>query len=207
MTAAPARFTFDLDLARSGDRGLVSAGRLATAQQEARSIGYAEGFSDGEGSAAAAAAQHLAAAAEAIAAQAAMLLAAADENHVVLRAEAVALATATAKKLAAHLVAAEPAAELEALLAECLSTLDAVPHLVIRCAPELADAVKETATAAMATSSFAGRLVVMGDPDQHLGNCRLEWVDGGLVRDVDAISAEIDARISAYLAAHGGTGA
>jgi flagellar assembly protein FliH len=81
-----------------------------------------------------------------------------------------------------------------------MASLDGVPHLVIRCHPDLAEAVREIATGRMATSGFSGRLVVMGDPDQALGDGRLEWVDGGLVRDVAAISAEIDRRIAAFLA-------
>jgi flagellar assembly protein FliH len=53
------------------------------------------------------------------------------------------------------------------------------------------------------TSGFSGRLVVMGDPEIALGDCRLEWVDGGLVRDRAATAAEIDRRIAAFLAARG----
>ena len=51
------------------------------------------------------------------------------------------------------------------------------------------------------TSGFAGRLIVMGDPEIRLGDGRIEWADGGLVRDIGAISGEIDKRISAYLTA------
>ena len=51
------------------------------------------------------------------------------------------------------------------------------------------------------TSGFSGRLVVMGDPDIALGDCRLEWVDGGIVRNEAAIAAEIDRRIAAFAAA------
>jgi flagellar assembly protein FliH len=46
--------------------------------------------------------------------------------------------------------------------------------------------------------------VVMGDPDLRLGDGRLEWVDGGLVRDIGAVSKDIDSKISAYLAAKSG---
>ena len=53
-------------------------------------------------------------------------------------------------------------------------------------------------------AGFAGRLVVMGDPDIRLGDGRLEWVDGGLVRDSEALAAEIDKQITEYLAALGG---
>jgi flagellar assembly protein FliH len=208
MSAAAARFTFDLDLGHVGEkRRVLTEGALADMLAAARAEGRAEGLAEGENGTNARAAQALAAAANALASRTVEMAAAMDDARTEILADAVNVAASVGRKLAHNLMARQPLVEIEALVRECLSGLDTVPHLVIRCAPELADAVKETATAAMATSSFAGRLVVMGDPDQHLGNCRLEWVDGGLVRDVDAISAEIDARISAYLAAHGGTGA
>jgi flagellar assembly protein FliH len=55
----------------------------------------------------------------------------------------------------------------------------------------------------MTTSGFTGRLVVIGDPEVALGDGKIEWADGGLVRDRAAISAAIDNRIAAYLDARG----
>jgi flagellar assembly protein FliH len=78
-----------------------------------------------------------------------------------------------------------------------------VPHLVIRCDPALAEAVRDLATARMTTSGFTGRLVVLGDPDIAVGDARIEWADGGVVRDIRKLSAEIDARITEYFAARG----
>jgi flagellar assembly protein FliH len=85
-----------------------------------------------------------------------------------------------------------------------MQNLNGVPHLVVRCNPAIADGIRDIATAHMQTSGFAGRLVVMGDPDLRLGDGRLEWVDGGLVRDIGAVSKDIDTKISAYLAARSG---
>ena len=65
------------------------------------------------------------------------------------------------------------------------------------------DAMQAAAEARIKSSTFTGRLVVMGDPDIRLGDGRLEWADGGLVRDINQISGEIDKRISAYLSARG----
>lgn len=76
-----------------------------------------------------------------------------------------------------------------------------MPHLVIRCHPDLADAIRDNAIAQMAHSGFSGRLVVMGDPDIRLGDGRLEWVDGGVVRDIAETAGEIDRQIASYLAA------
>lgn len=199
------RFTFDLDLGRSSTepQPTVSQTQLSEAIADARQEGYAQGYVDGENSANVIAARALATAADSIAARGVEMAAAVDDARAETLREAVSLAASVGSKLASNLIARYPLGEIEALIAECLATIDNAPHLVIRCEPGLADAVKEIATARMATSSFAGRLVVMGDPEIAIGDCRLEWVDGGLVRDLSAISNQIDKRIAAYVAARG----
>lgn len=206
MSAAPARFTFDLDLGRRQDSGrLLNENAVSAMVADARSAGYAEGFTVGEGGATATAARQLAAAASSLGDRVAALAAAQDDMRRATLRDAVELSTAIARKLAAGLVAAQPQAEIEALIADCLGSLDGVPHLVIRCHPELADSVRQIATDRIHVSGFSGRLVVMGDPEIPLGDGRIEWVDGGLVRDQAEIAAEIDNRIAAFLAAHGVT--
>jgi flagellar assembly protein FliH len=135
------------------------------------------------------------------------MLAGLDSTRSASRRDAVELAVSVGRKLAASLLAREPTAEIAALLAECLTSLDGVPHLVIRCHPDLADKVREIAVSRIATSGFAGRLIVMGDPDRGIGDGQIEWVDGGLTRDTATISAAIDKSIADYLAARGATDA
>ncbi|MHA6297019.1 FliH/SctL family protein [Devosia sp. CAU 1758] len=204
---SPARFTFDLDLEPRGARKAapppvptipedVVAQLIANAREEA----YAEGLRAGEQNAASMAAQAIAAAAGSLATQSAKMTVALDEARNEHHQEAVELALSVGRKLALHLVARFPLGELEALVAECLPSLTGVPHLVIRCHPDLADAIRDTATGQMAHAGFAGRLVVMGDPEIRLGDGRLEWVDGGLVRDIADTSRQIDRQIATYLA-------
>jgi len=209
MAASHARFTFDLDLGKRTTPSAppeptmperLVAELLAQARQEA----YAEGVAAGERNASAVAAQTLAAAAGTLATQTAEMAAALDDATHQSQREAIELAASVGRKLALHLLARHPTVELDALIAECMQSLVGVPHLVVRCHPSIADAIRDIATAHMQTSGFAGRLVVMGDPDQRLGDGRLEWVDGGLVRDIGAVSKDIDTKISAYLAARGG---
>ena len=207
--AQPARFTFDLDLGKRTKPSAppeptmperLVAELLAQARQEA----YAEGLAAGERNATAMAAQTLAAAAGTLATQSAEMAAALDDAAANAQREAVELAASIGRKLALHLLARYPTVELDALIAECMQSLNGVPHLVVRCHPDIADGIRDIATAHMQTSGFAGRLVVMGDPDQRLGDGRLEWVDGGLVRDIGAIAKDIDRKISAYLTARSG---
>jgi flagellar assembly protein FliH len=204
MNAPLAKFTFDLDLGRRQERNsVVTETAMATMLAEARREGYNQGMIEGERSATAQAARQLAASAEDLANRAAAIAAAVDEAKKHTVAESITLAVSVARKLAGGLIDQQPAAEIELLITECLSTIGSVSHLVIRCHPELADAVRDLASARMQTSGFAGRLVVMGDPEIVPGDARIEWADGGIVRDVNKLSAEIDARIAEYFAAHG----
>lgn len=204
MTAAPARFTFDLDLGRQRERNsVVTETAMAAMLAAAREEGFAAGRTEGERTALARAAAAEAAHAEALATQVAAFTAGFDDVRKQVVAEAVGVALSIARKLAGGLIAREPAAEIEALIAECMATLGGVPHLVIRCEPSLADRVRDIATARMSTSGFAGRLVVMGDPEIAVGDARIEWADGGVVRDIRAISAGIDEKIAEYFAARG----
>lgn len=200
--AAPAKFRFDLDLGhRQEHNSVMTDSAIANLIANARSEGRREGLAEGERTASVKAAQVIAKAATDLADHTAALNAALDDSRHAMLAEAVGLAASVGRKLAHHLLEREPTVEIETLLAECLASLDAVPHLVIRCNPEIADAVREIATARIATSGFTGRLVVLGEPDIRMGDARLEWADGGIVRDSAELDAEIDRRIAQFIAA------
>ncbi|WMT86246.1 FliH/SctL family protein [Pelagibacterium sp. 26DY04] len=198
------KFTFDLDLARKPPANKVLPEDefnqlLAAAREE----GYRQGVAAGQKAVEAQSATALAKSAEKLAVQVAEMVGtieAYEQRHL---AQSVELAASVGRKLAAHLLARQPQAEIAALIGECMASLENAPHLVIRCHPDLCDAVKTIAEERVKVSGFAGRLVVLGDPDIRLGDGRLEWADGGLVRDINAISSEINTRISAYLAARG----
>ena len=204
-TPSPAKFRFDLDLGHRQERNSVmTETAIAMLVASARDEGRREGLAEGERNAAVKAAQAMAKAATDLADHVAAMSAALDDNRQAMLSEAVSLASAIGRKLARHLMDREPTAEIEALVAECLASLDAVPHLVIRCNDALADAVRDLAKERIATSGFSGRLVVLGEPDIRLGDARIEWSDGGIVRDSAALETQIDERIAQFIAARGG---
>jgi len=49
--------------------------------------------------------------------------------------------------------------------------------------------------------SFEGRLVVLAEPDIALGDCRIEWADGGINRDSASTDAAISAAVHGYVSA------
>lgn len=215
--AQPARYLFDLDL---GDQAAhvirhvpdpeeqapppvpsipedLVAQLIADAKREA----FAEGVAQGERNAANTAAHTIAALGTTLATQMEPFAQALDEAILRHQSEAASLAMIVGKKLALHLIARYPTVELEALIAECLESLVDVPNLVVRCHPEMADAIRVSATQQANARGFEGRLVIMGDEDIRLGDGRMEWIHGGIVRDIAATSSQMDRQISDYLAA------
>lgn len=204
MSTAHAKFTFDVDMSRKHEAArVIPDAELAAMLEVARLEGHTAGFAEGEKSDVARAAQAILSDAGAIARQGAQLTGAIDQLRVQSLQQAVDLGKSIGHKLTAHLLDKHPTEELEVLITECMSSLDKTPHLLIRCHPDLADAIKETTENQMATSGFSGRLVVMGDPEINIGDGRIEWADGGLVRDTNAMNEQIDQCIHNFLDTHG----
>lgn len=204
MTATPAKFTFDLDMGhRAVEAQTITDERLQGLLDAARREGFEAGRIEGEKTELARSAQALQASGEALGQQTAKLLSAFDNMRKQTLGDAVALSQTISKKLATQLIEREPVAELQPLIAECMASIDKAPHLVIRCHPDTADAVRDVAEQHMNTSGFEGRLVIMGEPDIALGDGRVEWVDGGIERNSETISNDIDKAIADYLKASG----
>lgn len=202
-TTTPQKFAFDLDLGRTNERTqTLGENQLNTLLKEAEKKGYARGVSDGENSGANRAATALSAAAQNIASKTIAIATASDELQKQTLCAASDLGVSVGKKLAANLISRAPIEEIRALIGECLGSLENVPHLVIRCHPDLAEAVENETKNQMQTSGFTGRLIIMGEPDILLGDARLEWVDGGLVRDLSGMSDQIDERVNTFIAAN-----
>lgn len=118
-----------------------------------------------------------------------------------LEAEAVDVAVAVARKLASELLAREPLAEIAALATECFKTFIAAPHVAVRVNSALYEAARERLEAIARDRGFEGRLVVLGEPEIAIGDCRIEWADGGVVRDGADVAAAIDDLVHRYVAA------
>ncbi len=200
MNVSPAKYIFDLDMGReSNSLGSKKATEQEILIKQARDEGYKAGLLDGKRDETARILQAQLNAINNISNQCLNLLADRDKVEKQAFYEAITLGTNVGRKLASHLVSSYPDAEVNALVKECLSSLEDVPHLVIRCHPDIADACQENTEQNMKTSGFSGRLVIMGDPEIELGDGRVEWVKGGLVRETKAIDKQIDSSIKNFL--------
>lgn len=199
---SPAKFLFDTEFGTT-DRNKVASVPLV--DHEARLLeADAAGFRKGHAAAKAEAEQRTAVALERIAAALAELnrgLAAVETR---LETEAVEVAVAVARKLAPELIAREPFAEIAALATDCFRHLVATPHVVVRVNDALHGAAREKLGETARAGGFDGRLVVLAEPDIALGDCRIEWADGGVKRDSAAIETAITAAVASYIAARRG---
>jgi flagellar assembly protein FliH len=213
--AVPARFLFDTDFAAPAAQPaakpavvepevppepMISVAEHLAALEATRAEAQEDGFNAGRSTAEARAAERLADETGRLVGEARRILAALEEHEHVIEREAATLAVAVAKKLAATLIAREPLAEVQALVAECLGPLRRAPHLVIRLAEEDADGLKPEVDRLARETGFEGRIILIGEPEVRRGDCRIEWADGGIVRDSDALARMIDDAIGRFIA-------
>jgi flagellar assembly protein FliH len=199
---APAKFLFDVDFAAGSQREPTvtlaeHATKLADAEGSARQRGYAEGQRDAEvkiGRRIASTLERIATGIEA----AAGALKAIEAR---LECEAVEVAVAVARKLAPSLIEREPFAEISALASGCFRELVAAPHIVVRVNEGLYAAAREKIDDIARAHAFAGRLVVLGEPNIAAGDCRIEWADGGVHREGGAADRAIGEAVARYITA------
>src|ERR1044071_2120674 len=118
-----------------------------------------------------------------------------------IEAEAVELAIAIAKKLVPELLLREPFGEIAALATECFRQLTTAPHVVVRVNETLHHTAKTELEEIARTRGFDGRLVVVAEPEIAVGDCKIEWADGGVIRDMAATENTISLAIARYLGA------
>jgi flagellar assembly protein FliH len=134
-----------------------------------------------------------------IAAQAQALLQEQERRSVEVEIAAAALAVALARRIGGAALAAKPAALIEEAARECLVHARNAPHLAVRVAPDAVDAATSLFGRLAHENGYAGRVIVLGEPEIAMGDARLEWADGGVVIDHAALGSAIDQAVRRVL--------
>jgi len=184
----------------------------AEGESAGRGAGYGQGFADGrnagiaEGDAAGRAAVandanvRLANALDRIAAGVANLIAERNALNAVRRDQPVHIALAIVRKLFPELSRRGGAMEVEGMVRTCLTELMDEPRLVVRCAEDMLDPVRERLEP-ISGGSFGAKLMIVGDPALAPGDCRIEWAEGGAERSTATLMAEVEACVARLLEA------
>ena len=200
--AAPAKFLFDMDFGapdKTRERAATSA-EIAEKIAAAEARAYRDGYEAAQREAKAESDRRAALALDEIGVAIKGIASRFSGIEARMETEAVDVAVAVARKLCSELIAAEPLAEMSALVSDCFSHLVSTPHLVVRINDALYDAAREKIERQATQSGFEGRLVILAEPGIATGDCRIEWADGGVVLERAAIEAKINELVGRYMA-------
>jgi flagellar assembly protein FliH len=198
MTAAK-KFMFDEDFAGNG-RPTITVVEHERRRADAESQAYRNGFAAGAAQAEQKTQAHAAAALGLIADGMEKLHRALAAIEARLETEAVDVAVTVAGKLAPALIAREPFAEISALATDCFRHLVKTPHVTVHVGSAVHALAKEKLDEIAQARGFEGRLLLTADDNLMAGDCRIEWADGGVIRDCAASQAIIGDAVTRYVA-------
>jgi flagellar assembly protein FliH len=187
MMSTAQKFTFGTDF-REGGRRAAGEADVAAARAEGVAAGREQGRREAEMQLNGLVAQ-LARAAERLVTQQAV-------HAAEVEAQAAYVAIVAAKALAGAALNERPAAALESGLRECLGHARLAPHLVMRVNDGAVEAAEGLVKRLVQEMGFAGRVVVLGDPDIASGDGRIEWADGGFAIESERLAQLVDQAVA-----------
>lgn len=187
MTGAT-KFQFGADF-REGGRRAAGEADLAQARAEGIRVGEAQGRAQADAQTQSLVAQLQRSAQKLLADEARR----ADE----IETQAARLAVAVARAVAGAALAERQLGALEAAARDCLSHARGAAHLAVRVNPDAVETVEPMVGRLARESGFAGRIVVLGEPEIAPGDGRIEWADGGMALDGEHLRQMIDKAVLA----------
>lgn len=86
--------------------------------------------------------------------------------------------------------------EVEAIVEKVIRDMSREPRLVIRVGEAQFDDARERINKIAEGKAYEGKVVILGDAELGPSDCRIEWADGGIERDVRTLWDEIDRVLS-----------
>ena len=157
----------------------------------ARNEGYERGRQAGIEETNATIAARTAAALETIATGVSALTGQLESQRKNLKSEGIVLAGMIARSLAASLIAREPLHEIETLFGEALNFLPDTPHIAVRLNEEVLESARDRLDTIAAERGFQGKLIFLAQSDIAPGDCRIEWAQGGIIKDHKLVDEKI----------------
>ncbi len=117
--------------------------------------------------------------------------------------DAASLAFAVAGKLSTALIARHPEAEVFKMVEECLVDLHDEPRIVVRASEPICAALEEKIDKLTQSTGFQGNVILLPDDTKTNSDCRLEWADGGVERDVEETQQKIGEIVDRFIRSSG----
>ena len=116
-----------------------------------------------------------------------------------IRCEAASLAFAIAKKLSPALIARQPEAEVLKMIESCLGDLRDEPRIVLRASEPVCDALATCVNDLAASTGFQGNIILLPDDTKTNSDCRIEWADGGVDREITDTTVKLEEIINRFI--------
>ncbi len=116
-----------------------------------------------------------------------------------IRCEAASLAFAIAKKLSPALIARQPEVEVLKMIEGCLADLHDEPRIVLRASEPVCDALAERVNDLAAATGFQGNVILLPDDTKTNSDCRIEWADGGVDREISDTTNKLEEIINRFI--------
>lgn len=189
---APRKFMFDRSFDNGGGSAQDTRDRrpvtLSFEQMEAlKKEMHDAGYAAGQKTAAESQAKHLNVTVDKIAAAIGTLIANAEAERPIREAQLREAVLAIAKKVLPDFSQRHGLQEIEAVVAGVIGEMASEPRLVARVNDAQFDAVDAALKAMTEKQGFAGKVVLVADAEVNADDCRIEWADGGVERNLDAL--------------------
>jgi len=102
------------------------------------------------------------------------------------------MALGITKKILPAYAARQGLGEIEAIVAQVIGEMAHEPRLVIRVGEAQFDAVSSRIKDITEQKAYTGKVVVLCEAGLGPADCRVEWADGGIERDMNALWQSID---------------
>jgi flagellar assembly protein FliH len=172
---------------------------LAAAAAAAHKAGLAEGTAKGTADATAQSARLTANALNTIAGHFAKIESEVQATAATLRETTMELSLAMVRRLFPEFARQHGLEEVKELLGRCLDTLRTEPRFTVKVASGAAAVLQGEIEALASARGFEGRIVVAPDESLKPGDCRIEWSQGGMIRNADEIWKAIEAAMEQAL--------
>ncbi|MBE7638578.1 hypothetical protein GUA87_17105 [Sneathiella sp. P13V-1] len=116
-----------------------------------------------------------------------------------IRKEAASLAIAIAKKLAPALMARQPETEVLQMIEQCLVDLHDEPRIVIRASAQVSSTLQDRIDQLQSISGFQGKIILVPDEALLGSDCRIEWADGGVERNMDKTLEQMETIVERFI--------
>ena len=102
------------------------------------------------------------------------------------------IALAISRKFLPDFITRNGTQEIEAILSEVMTEMIHEPRLVVRIHESQFDTLNEKINTLATQKAYAGKVVVLADAEIAVGDCRIEWADGGMERNTEATWNQIE---------------